>query len=254
MMDENELQALYQWVDEIPLTRPKRNIARDFSDGVLMAEVTKYFFPKLVELHNYSGTQSAAQKVYNWSTLERKVFKKINFILTKEEIQDVANSVPGTVERVLFNFKTKVTQIHQKKLHGMNLQQQTTTVQYESIPSNSQHSSAAATTVAPAHASNTTNDETILSQYAARSCQQQGVLRHPQQPMDNNPQHLRQRDLANEIIAEKDATINEMRETIEILEVKIRKLEQLVKIKDQKIVALQSKLQQQSITQSCSKS
>ena len=34
MMDENELQALYQWVDEIPLSRPKRNIARDFSDGM----------------------------------------------------------------------------------------------------------------------------------------------------------------------------------------------------------------------------
>ncbi len=30
---ESELQGLYQWVDEIPLSRPKRNIARDFSDG-----------------------------------------------------------------------------------------------------------------------------------------------------------------------------------------------------------------------------
>jgi hypothetical protein len=24
---------IYNWVDEIPLSRPKRNIARDFSDG-----------------------------------------------------------------------------------------------------------------------------------------------------------------------------------------------------------------------------
>ena len=51
------------------------------------------------------------------------------------------------------------------------------------------------------------------------------------------------RDLTNEILAEKDETINEMKETIEILEVKIRKLEQLLKIKDHKIAALQSKVQ-----------
>ena len=31
MMDDEELQKVYQWVDEIPLSRPKRNIARDFS-------------------------------------------------------------------------------------------------------------------------------------------------------------------------------------------------------------------------------
>ena len=30
---EEEMQVIYNWVDEIPLSRPKRNIARDFSDG-----------------------------------------------------------------------------------------------------------------------------------------------------------------------------------------------------------------------------
>ena len=30
---DEELKPLYQWVDEIPLSRPKRNIARDFADG-----------------------------------------------------------------------------------------------------------------------------------------------------------------------------------------------------------------------------
>jgi hypothetical protein len=32
-MTEEEMQKLYTWVDEVPLSRPKRNIARDFSDG-----------------------------------------------------------------------------------------------------------------------------------------------------------------------------------------------------------------------------
>ena len=32
-LDEEEMQMIYNWVDEIPLSRPKRNISRDFSDG-----------------------------------------------------------------------------------------------------------------------------------------------------------------------------------------------------------------------------
>lgn len=32
-LGEQELEELYTWVDSIPLSRPKRNITRDFSDG-----------------------------------------------------------------------------------------------------------------------------------------------------------------------------------------------------------------------------
>jgi hypothetical protein len=32
-LTEEELKPLYMWIDQIPLSRPKRNIARDFSDG-----------------------------------------------------------------------------------------------------------------------------------------------------------------------------------------------------------------------------
>jgi hypothetical protein len=32
-IDEEELQLVYQWVDSVPLTRPKKNISRDFADG-----------------------------------------------------------------------------------------------------------------------------------------------------------------------------------------------------------------------------
>ena len=41
-----------------------------------------------------------------------------------------------------------------------------------------------------------------------------------------------------EIINEKDQTIQQLKETIEILELKVKKLEQLVKLKDAKIMSL----------------
>ena len=31
--DDVELENLYQWIDRIPLTRPKKNIAKDFADA-----------------------------------------------------------------------------------------------------------------------------------------------------------------------------------------------------------------------------
>ena len=36
-LSEEELQALYCWIDEIPLSRQKKNFARDFSDGGMAA-------------------------------------------------------------------------------------------------------------------------------------------------------------------------------------------------------------------------
>lgn len=39
---------------------------------VMAAEVVKHFFPKLVELHNYTPANSAQQKLCNWSTLNRQ--------------------------------------------------------------------------------------------------------------------------------------------------------------------------------------
>jgi len=45
------------------------------------------------------------------------------------------------------------------------------------------------------------------------------------------------------VLAEKDAVISELRETIEIQEMKIRKLEQLVRLKDQRIQTITARLQ-----------
>lgn len=32
-LDEDALEEIYSWIDKIPLSRAKKNIARDFSDG-----------------------------------------------------------------------------------------------------------------------------------------------------------------------------------------------------------------------------
>ena len=57
-------------------------------------------------------------------------------------------------------------------------------------------------------------------------------------------EHPGQKILESELIRERDETIQELRETIMLMEVKMKKLEQLVKMKDNKIDTLQTRLAQ----------
>ncbi|KAF5839685.1 hypothetical protein DUNSADRAFT_236 [Dunaliella salina] len=113
-VSEAELQGLYTWVDEIPLSRPKRNIARDFSDGVLFAEVVAYYFPKLVDLHNYSAANNTTQKMYNWNTMNQKVFKRLGFSVAKQDFEAIANCQPGAIERLLKLAKIKIAKFQEE--------------------------------------------------------------------------------------------------------------------------------------------
>lgn len=99
--NEQEVIKIYELVDSIPLSRPKKNITRDFSDGVLVAEIIKFFIPKIVELHNYITSNNLKTKTENWNTLNRKVLKNLNLKLSSDEIKAVVNHTPGYVEMVL---------------------------------------------------------------------------------------------------------------------------------------------------------
>ena len=206
------MQTIYNWVDEIPLSRPKRNISRDFADGVLMAEIVHHYFPKFVELHNYSQANSVSKKTYNWNTLNQKVFKKLGFQVSKKDIQSIVNAEPETIERVLKVVKEHLENYkHKKKRKSQN---RSTT---SSTPSQ--------TGIRPYHRVN------------------EGMnVNHSEQPNQN--QEYLQNQVDTEILIEKEQTIQELRETIGILEIKLKKFEQLVKLKDQKIQTLTNKLQE----------
>ena len=107
-MNDEKLQEVYIWVDELPLSRPKKNIHRDFSDGVLIAEVIHHYYPHIVELHNYPASHSVKQKEYNWTTLKQKCFKRMGFPVKKELLANCARAVPGAIEKLLYRLKQKL--------------------------------------------------------------------------------------------------------------------------------------------------
>ncbi|CAF0722783.1 unnamed protein product [Brachionus calyciflorus] len=107
-LDETILQDLYAWIDQIPLSRPKRRIERDFSDGVMVAELVKYYFPNWVELHNYAQANNTQQKMINWGLLNRKVFSRFGLNVPEHVIRGISLGKNGLVETFLYNLRIKI--------------------------------------------------------------------------------------------------------------------------------------------------
>lgn len=103
-----ELEAILKWIDGFALSRSSKKLCRDFSDALLLAEILKYELPKLVDMHNYTACNSIQGKMKNWSTLNRKVLKKLNIHLREEEIERLAKAETNCIEEVLFNVMNRV--------------------------------------------------------------------------------------------------------------------------------------------------
>lgn len=103
-----ELEAVLKWVDSFELSKSRKKLSRDFSDGVLLAEILKFEFPNLVELHNYSGCFAVQGKIENWDTLNRKVLRKLQMNLKSEEIEKLARAETNCIEEVLFRVMNQI--------------------------------------------------------------------------------------------------------------------------------------------------
>ena len=125
--EDNKLMYIYEWVDSIPLSRQKKNISRDFNDAVLFAEMIKYHYPRLVDLHNYPSASSTKAKLINWETLNKKVLSKIGLKITKNEIDDLVRSKPNAIENLLgrlyniINGRPQLNNNNNKRSHMSNM-------------------------------------------------------------------------------------------------------------------------------------
>ena len=83
-----------------------------------------HYFPKLVELHNYISSSSANTKLANWNTLNsiffvlsfiEKVLKKLNYQISKNDIDHIITCTPDIIERVLKMTQVKIKNFIEKK-------------------------------------------------------------------------------------------------------------------------------------------
>lgn len=222
-LNEQELEELYAWVDKIPLSRPKKNIARDFSDGVLVAELLHHSFPKLVELHNYAGANATKNKLHNWEVLNRKVFSKMNFELAEDVINDVCCAKPGIIEKVLCMLRIKI----ERAKYAVHQNEKPEADQYQPSPGRGQKTIRVGTDV-------------------------KGVKGRPNKTVEHIPltkpqkmfrQVAESESVSRILFEETEQKLLAKDEMIKILEAKIHRLEHLLYLKDKRIDDLQARVE-----------
>ncbi|XP_039189829.1 sperm flagellar protein 1 isoform X1 [Crotalus tigris] len=248
-LDEESLNELYTWVDAIPLSRPKRNITRDFSDGVLVAEVVKFYFPKMVEMHNYAPANSTQQKLSNWGHLNRKVLSKLNFSIPEDVVRKIAQCTPGVVELVLIPLRQKIEEKQkQAKMSTSSYQGRPPTplgccslcsfptplpqdLGMRAIVEENSYMETGYTSKSKPDSTGVYTKDSPGSEGGPKA--QPGYLA----PLQTNA-HLRLH------LAEREQALLASQETIQILQMKIRRLEHLLHLKNVRIDDLSRRLQQ----------
>ncbi|XP_065453459.1 sperm flagellar protein 1 [Chrysemys picta bellii] len=227
-LDEESLQELYSWVDAVPLSRPKKNITRDFSDGVLAAEVVKFYFPKMVEMHNYVPANSTQQKLSNWGHLNRKVLNKLNFSIPEDLIRKIVQCTPGVVELVLLPLRQKIEekQKQSKVASGTYQELGTRYALHENGQTETGYSSKPKTSAAGIYVQQSPRAERMNKG-------QQGYA----QALPGDTSFRIQ-------LAERDQALLACQETVQILQMKVRRLEHLLHLKNVRIDDLTRRLQQ----------
>ncbi len=104
-VNEDTIRGVYEWVDGFNLSKAKKNISRDFSDGCLVAEIIHQHFPHMIELHNYYNTTNLKTKKSNWELLKRKAFKKMNFFPSDALIDEVVECGYLAIETFLISLQ-----------------------------------------------------------------------------------------------------------------------------------------------------
>ena len=119
-LDDNEYYEIYNWVDNYNLSKTRKNINRDFSDGTCYAEIIKKNIPSIIQIHNYIPTENHKQKLENWNLLNNKVLKKLGFKIKNEDIEGIIYSKPYFIEKALKVLKEKIEEYKIKLIENNN--------------------------------------------------------------------------------------------------------------------------------------
>ncbi|XP_070212527.1 sperm flagellar protein 1-like isoform X2 [Littorina saxatilis] len=248
--DDMELENLYQWIDRIPLTRPKKNLAKDFSDGVLVAELIKYYFPRMVDLHNYTPAHSSKQKQENWYLLNR-VLQNLDLDLSEDVIRALSNAKAKVVEKVLMMLRNQIDKglerhnaIKQrtKQLHAFHSKGKTEEI-LDILTSRSptqneteRYSESPMRGVVPhGHPARANSRSKTGSTYGDLTSRAYSTIR-PALPMLSPPID----NVAKSMLEERELESMAKDETIRILNAKLKRLEHLLHLKDLRIEDLES--------------
>ncbi|XP_041985587.1 sperm flagellar protein 1-like [Aricia agestis] len=206
----SDIESVLAWVDTYKLSRPSKKINRDFSDAVLLAEILNAHYPKLVDMHNYPPRNSQALKLNNWLTLNRKVLRKLKLNLCSSTMEQLSNSCSGVIERVLLMVRDKIHRDEEMNRSNREMEQ--------NVSSGGSYYEACG------------DDENVL--IVPLKTRVNGVLEVIQKKVVSHESYLAMKE-----------ELKDIKETAETLKQKVEHLDNLLKLKEERIEELQQQLE-----------
>lgn len=109
-------REVLRWLQSLDLTFPVKNVRRDFSNGLLIAEIFFWYFQDDIQMHSYENGNSIENKLSNWSQLE-SFFSKRNVNISRELIDGTIHCKPGAAEMLLQTIYVLLTNRRIKTTH-----------------------------------------------------------------------------------------------------------------------------------------
>ncbi|KAL8574505.1 hypothetical protein ACOMHN_060175 [Nucella lapillus] len=205
-------------------------------DGVLIAEVVKHMFPRLVDVHNYAPANSNKQKMQNWTVLNNKVFRKLRFELSNNVMEKIVDAQPGIIECILSMLRTRLQRVQWDQKN-----QKRSKMRENERPEVDQHSLGTISSLR-GHANMTGYRGGVTFGNSSNNSGGGGMLagstsnkRSSKFPQDETVPLI--------LLEEKEQELLMKDETILILQAKIKRLEHLLHLKDIRIEELQTQLE-----------
>ncbi|KAL5460490.1 hypothetical protein EMCRGX_G033941 [Ephydatia muelleri] len=101
-------REVIKWLQSLDLSFPIRNIRRDFSNGYLLAEILRCYYPQELPAHSFSNGTSIQTRLGNWQQIERFTAKqKLN--VPKEYMDGTIHCKPGAAHALIERVYTLLT-------------------------------------------------------------------------------------------------------------------------------------------------
>ncbi|XP_013358499.1 PREDICTED: uncharacterized protein LOC102029740 isoform X1 [Chinchilla lanigera] len=248
------LRGLCAWLDRLPLSRPKRHLARDFSDGgsrgdsgqrrdfAVQARLTVLSHSAggrdcealsstpcgPAQLHPCLQHGPEAQQLEP-SQQARKVFHKLHFCVSEADIRKVVANVPGAIEPILCALREKV---EAGTVHAGSPSTTGTGPSYVNADQPCVELPTCTYTGLP-HSPDPSSVKTLQNQGALEKmdCCACGCG----DPAREAWEHLAR---AQQLLEDKEQALVILQQTVQILQMKVMRLENLVQLKDQRIEEL----------------
>ena len=99
---------LLGWLETIPLSRPVRHLESDFADGVLIGEIVAYYFPEFVDFDLFRPARNMSQRAKNWRRLNSDVLPKLSLTAPGTLVHHITNGDQRSVELFLLHLREKI--------------------------------------------------------------------------------------------------------------------------------------------------